>query len=112
MPLLRVVCFQALASVGEWEALRKFGAERKSPIGYKPFAVACMRQSKTGLLGDDTERYIDSYIERVSVLVAHTPHIHSFVVEQKSRTHVVRRMKRLSFETCGIYSTINSAVAL
>lgn len=56
---------QALASVGEWEALRKFGAERKSPIGYKPFALACMRNIKSGLLQDDAERYIDSYIERV-----------------------------------------------
>ncbi|CAM9620876.1 unnamed protein product, partial [Laminaria digitata] len=56
---------KALASVGDWEALRKFGAERKSPIGYKPFALACMRNSKSGLLNDDSERYIDSYIERV-----------------------------------------------
>lgn len=45
--------------------MRKFGAERKSPIGYKPFALACMRQAKSGLRGDDTERYIDSYIEKV-----------------------------------------------
>ncbi|CAM9915708.1 unnamed protein product [Ectocarpus sp. 4 AP-2014] len=56
---------KALASVGEWEALRKFGAERKSPIGYKPFALACMRKMQTGLLGDDTERYITGYIERI-----------------------------------------------
>lgn len=53
--------------MGEWEALRKFGAERKSPIGYKPFALACMRKKQTGLLGDDTEQYITGYIERVSV---------------------------------------------
>lgn len=56
---------QALASIGEWEALRKFSNEKKSPIGYKPFALACMRQTRPGLLGDDTERYMDSYIERV-----------------------------------------------
>lgn len=53
--------------MGEWEALRKFGAERKSPIGYKPFALACMRKKQTVLLDDDTERYITGYIERVSV---------------------------------------------
>lgn len=56
---------QALASVGEWEALRKFGSERKSPIGYKPFALACMRTKHTGLFGEDAERYITSYIDRV-----------------------------------------------
>lgn len=56
---------QALASVGEWEALRKFGSERKSPIGYKPFALACMRTKHTGLFGQDAERYITSYIDRV-----------------------------------------------
>lgn len=57
---------QALASVGDWEALRKFANERRSPIGYKPFALACMRHSKPGgLLGDDRDRHIESYIERV-----------------------------------------------
>ncbi|CAM9893714.1 unnamed protein product, partial [Sphacelaria rigidula] len=34
---------KALASVGDWEALRKFSNDKKSPIGYKPFALACMR---------------------------------------------------------------------
>eukprot|EP00752_Nemacystus_decipiens_P002885 g2684.t1 len=56
---------KALASVGDWEALRKFGSERKSPIGYKPFALACMRTKQTGLFGEDAERYITSYIDRI-----------------------------------------------
>lgn len=69
---------QALASVGNWEALRKFGAEKKSPIGYKPFALACMRH-KSSLLGDDTERYIDGYIERVKVLIKIELGVHRFL---------------------------------
>ncbi|CAM9451824.1 unnamed protein product [Discosporangium mesarthrocarpum] len=47
---------KALASSGQWDALRSFCAERKSPVGYKPFAVACMRH---GQPARETEQYID-----------------------------------------------------
>lgn len=29
---------KALAASGQWEALRQFANEKKSPVGYKPFA--------------------------------------------------------------------------
>lgn len=53
--------------MGDWEALRKFSNDKKSPIGYKPFALACLRHMRSGMAGDDTERYIDGYIERVRI---------------------------------------------
>jgi hypothetical protein len=35
---------RALAASHQWDDLRKFANERKSPIGYKPFAERCIEQ--------------------------------------------------------------------
>ena len=35
---------KALAKSHQWEELKKFGGEKKSPIGYGPFAEACIEQ--------------------------------------------------------------------
>lgn len=37
---LKVDCF---SKTGQWEMLSKLAAEKKSPIGYKPFAMACKK---------------------------------------------------------------------
>jgi len=38
---------QALAASGQFEALTKFAAEKKSPIGYTPFINACLQHGQT-----------------------------------------------------------------
>ena len=38
----------ALSDRGEWVALRRFAKERKSPIGYVPFANTCMQKGEKG----------------------------------------------------------------
>eukprot|EP00945_MAST-04E_sp_MAST-4E-sp1_P002931 g2931.t1 len=38
----------ALSDRGEWVALRRFAKERKSPIGYVPFANTCMLKGEMG----------------------------------------------------------------
>ena len=45
---------------GSWMALGKLAAERKSPIGYKPFAIGCIRHKLPAL---ETEKYIDKVVE-------------------------------------------------
>jgi hypothetical protein len=37
---LKVQCF---SRAGQWEQLYKLANERKSPIGYKAFAAACVK---------------------------------------------------------------------
>lgn len=50
---------RALASSHQWDALRAFAAERKvSPIGYAPFATACIQQRVA-------PEVVASYIERI-----------------------------------------------
>ena len=39
---------QALSERGEWVALRRFAAERRSPIGYVPFANVCISKNEEG----------------------------------------------------------------
>ncbi|CAM9293597.1 unnamed protein product [Phaeothamnion confervicola] len=47
---------RALAAAGQWEQLRRFAAEKKSPVGYGPFARACIAHHQPA---EDTEQYID-----------------------------------------------------
>ena len=51
---------QVYSRRGSWLALGKLSAERKSPIGYKPFAVGCIRHKLPAL---ETEKYIDKVSE-------------------------------------------------
>ena len=39
---------KALSERGEWVALRRFAAERRSPIGYVPFANVCIAKNEEG----------------------------------------------------------------
>ena len=39
---------QALSERGEWVELRRFAAERRSPIGYVPFANVCIAKNEEG----------------------------------------------------------------
>eukprot|EP01132_Coremiostelium_polycephalum_P002241 gene2241-2763_t len=36
---------KALSVMGDWEELQKFSKEKKSPIGYEPFAEVCLEQN-------------------------------------------------------------------
>jgi hypothetical protein len=67
---------KALAASGQWEALRQFAAEKKSPVGYKPFAQACIahRQPATS-----TKGYIDriTQLEDKCVPLAATSYTHA-----------------------------------
>lgn len=49
---------KALSSSHQWDALRVFANERKSPIGYGPFAAACIQQRVA-------PEVVASYIERI-----------------------------------------------
>lgn len=62
---------KALAASGQWEALRQFAAEKKSPVGYKPFAQACIQYKQPAT---STKAYIDriTQMEDRSVGHAHT----------------------------------------
>jgi hypothetical protein len=40
---LKIQCFCETES---WEKLQNFANEKKSPIGYKPFAIACIKYVK------------------------------------------------------------------
>mmetsp|Transcript_15400 Transcript_15400/g.23213 ORF Transcript_15400/g.23213 Transcript_15400/m.23213 type:complete len:848 (-) Transcript_15400:170-2713(-) len=53
---LKVQCY---SRTGQWEYLSRLAAEKKSPIGYKPFAVACKKNNQP-------ESEIDKYVERIS----------------------------------------------
>lgn len=63
---------KALAASGQWEALRQFAAEKKSPVGYKPFAQACIahRQPATS-----TKGYIDRITQLEDKCVLHCHHV-------------------------------------
>ena len=50
---IKVQCF---SRTGSWSNLAKLAAEKKSPIGYKPFALACMKHNQPT---SETERYVD-----------------------------------------------------
>jgi hypothetical protein len=50
---IKVQCF---SRTGSWSNLAKLAAEKKSPIGYKPFALACMKQKQQS---SETEKYVD-----------------------------------------------------
>lgn len=50
---LKIDCF---ADGHDWSSLYKLATEKKSPIGYRPFAIACL---KYGASDAETERYID-----------------------------------------------------
>jgi len=50
---IKVQCF---SRTGSWSNLAKLAAEKKSPIGYKPFALACMKHNQPT---SETEKYVD-----------------------------------------------------
>jgi len=50
---LKIECYSELH---DWSSLYKFAMERKSPIGYRPFALACLKHAASD---GETERYID-----------------------------------------------------
>jgi hypothetical protein len=45
---------KAMAETGQWKHLHEFSQERKPPIGFRPFAEACLRQKQM----QEAERYI------------------------------------------------------
>lgn len=49
---------KALAASGQWEALRAFANEKKSPVGYKPFAQACIEHGQP-------PGAVEAYIDRI-----------------------------------------------
>lgn len=50
----------ALADSGQWDALRHFSKDRKSPIGYRPFALVCMKHKRSP---EETREYIEKISE-------------------------------------------------
>lgn len=40
---------KALAASGQWEQLRQFANEKKSPVGYKPFAQVSWAGEEAGV---------------------------------------------------------------
>ena len=50
---IKIHCF---SSTGHWGELAKLAAEKKSPVGYKPFAQACMKYNQPT---SETEKYIE-----------------------------------------------------
>lgn len=50
---LRIKCY---SSRQKWDLLMKLANEKRSPIGYKPFAIACQ---KYGQSEDEIEKYVD-----------------------------------------------------
>ena len=47
---------KALAASGQWDALRAFAAEKKSPVGYRPFVNACVAH---GQPASETAKYVE-----------------------------------------------------
>jgi hypothetical protein len=45
---------KAMAETGQWKHLHEFSQEKKPPIGFRPFAEACLRQKQM----QEAERYI------------------------------------------------------
>ena len=45
---------KAMAETGQWKHLHEFSQEKKPPIGFRPFAEACLRQKQL----QEAERYI------------------------------------------------------
>lgn len=52
---------KALAASGQWEALRQFANEKKSPVGYKPFAQACIEHRQPAGV-------VEAYVDRIPQL--------------------------------------------
>jgi vacuolar protein sorting-associated protein 16 len=50
---------KALAASGQWEQLRLFGNEKRSPVGYKPFALAAIQHKQPPQL-------IEGYIDKIT----------------------------------------------
>jgi vacuolar protein sorting-associated protein 16 len=50
---------RALAASGQWAALGLLASEKKSPIGYAPFARAAMRQGQPAA-------EVEGYVERIA----------------------------------------------
>ena len=50
---IKIHCF---SSTGHWGHLAKLAAEKKSPVGYKPFARACIKYNQPII---EIEKYID-----------------------------------------------------
>jgi len=46
----------AFSATGCWSKLTKLSNEKKSPIGYKPFALACIKYNQPKA---EVERYVD-----------------------------------------------------
>lgn len=53
---IKIQCF---SKTGQWALLKLLAAEKKSPLGYKPFARACIKFKQP--VGE-TERYIDKIV--------------------------------------------------
>eukprot|EP01041_Mallomonas_annulata_P005078 gene5078-10164_t len=54
--MVKVECF---SRAGQWDLLSKLAVEKKSPIGYKPFAMACV---KYGQPQSEVEKYGDKIV--------------------------------------------------
>ena len=54
---IKIHCF---SSTGHWGHLAKLAVEKKSPVGYKPFAQACMKYNQPAA-------EIEKYIEKIGV---------------------------------------------
>lgn len=52
---------KALAASGQWEALKQFANDRKSPVGYKAFAQACIEYKQPS-------GAVEVYIDRITQL--------------------------------------------
>ena len=55
----KIVCHirvDVLAEMGQWSTLARYANDKKPPVGYKPFAVACMKYNQPRI---ETERYVD-----------------------------------------------------
>ena len=53
---IRIHCY---SSTGHWAHLSKLASEKKSPVGYKPFAKACLKYKQP-------IQEVDKYIEKIS----------------------------------------------
>ena len=53
---IKIKCY---SDHGEWTMLSKFGNEKRSPVGYKPFAMACIKYKQP-------ENEVAKYIEKIS----------------------------------------------
>jgi hypothetical protein len=88
---------RALAETSQWGALRIMAHEKRSPIGFRPFALACMRASRV----DEAEGYIEripSAEEKFSLYMTCQSWVKAAQVASKMRD--VRRLQEVR-RVCG-----------